>query len=70
MKRKSNWLQQLVSITNNGARAFAVGLTLEDNPYKDGYRNQNGPGGQLQRQRRLAWAEGWKKAAHASRNKP
>ncbi len=32
------------------------------NPYEGGYRNQNGVGGQFQRQRRLAWDRGWKLA--------
>ena len=55
----SKWLRQLVNIENKGYAAFSMGIPLKDNPYQTGYRNQNGTGGSLQRQRRDAWNRGW-----------
>lgn len=53
------WLKQIVLIQDKGYAAFREGKVEEDNPYKEGYRNQNGAGGQLQRQRREAWRRGF-----------
>lgn len=58
----NRWRQQLVSIQHKGYLAFQNGTPLDQNPYKEGYRNQNGPGGSLQRQRREAWRAGWEEA--------
>jgi hypothetical protein len=57
------WLQQIVTIENKGTDAFRQGKPLTANPYLGGYRNQNGAGGSVQRQRRAAWERGWKMAA-------
>ena len=56
------WLNQIVTIENKGFQAFLDGKLEKDCPYQSGYHNQNGDGGQLQRQRRLAWVRGWKLA--------
>lgn len=50
---------QIVEIENKGYRAYQAGEPLEACPYQGGYRNQNGPGGSVQRQRREAWRRGW-----------
>lgn len=64
MKRriKRSWNWQIHTIEVKGASAFAAGVPLTDNPYTTGYRNQNGPGGNLQRQRSQAWVRGWQNA--------
>lgn len=61
MPRKS-WLHQIVTIENKGYAAFESGALLTANPYMAGYHNQNGPGGAVQRQRRMAWIRGWENA--------
>lgn len=50
---------QLLNISMKGAMARIEGVSRDQNPYRDGYRNNQGPGGGLQRQRRAAWLEGW-----------
>lgn len=54
-----SWNLQICQIQDKGYKAFQDGIPLSDCPYKSGYRNQNGVGGQLQRQRREAWVRGW-----------
>lgn len=56
---RKNWLQQIATIECKGFKAFIAGIPLNENPYQAGYRNQNGPGGSVQRQRRDAWSRGW-----------
>lgn len=56
---KRSWLWQIVGIENKGYAAYEQGIPLENCPYQSGYRNQNGPGGSLQSQRRKAWRRGW-----------
>ena len=53
------WAKQLVTIYNRGADAYSDGKTLDDNPYRGGYRH----GGNIQRQRARYWADGWRHAA-------
>jgi hypothetical protein len=48
-----------VGISDKGAQAFRDGTPSTANPYAAGYRNQNGPGGNIQAARRQAWLEGW-----------
>jgi len=55
----NRWLLQIVRIQDKGFKAFYAGIPLDNNPYEDGYHNQNGPGGSVQRQRREAWKAGW-----------
>jgi len=50
---------QIVRIQEKGIDAFTAGLGIEANPYNCGYRNNQGNGGNLQRQRREAWLKGW-----------
>ena len=57
--RNSTWWQQLVTIYNRGRDAKTAGESRGCNPYKEGHRNQNGIGGNLQQQRRQAWYDGW-----------
>ena len=64
---RSSWLSQIVTIENKGYRARLYGALIEDCPYQSGYRNQNGPGGSLQRQRREAWLRGYKLAMRQER---
>lgn len=59
MTLHGRWAQQLVTIYNRGREARQAGEQWAANPYKGGYRNQNGPGGNLQQQRRQAWYDGW-----------
>jgi hypothetical protein len=54
MKRTRSWLNQILTIENKGYEAYLAGKATSDNPYQDGYRNINGPGGSLQKQRRDA----------------
>lgn len=63
--KKNNWLRQIVTIENKGYAAFKTGVSRDANPYTNGYRNQNGPGGNLQRSRAMAWNRGWEAAMHA-----
>lgn len=65
MTRRNNWIQQLVSITQKGYAAFEAGQPTSANPYQEGY---NGGGG-LQRQRRKAWADGWRLARRDQKEK-
>lgn len=58
----ARWLSQIVSIENKGFAAFEAGVPIESCPYQDGYHNQNGRGGSVQRQRRAAWRRGWELA--------
>jgi hypothetical protein len=58
MRQKNTWLMQLVAIYNHGREARSSGQARRS-PYRDGYRNQNGPGGSLQRQRDKAWLDGY-----------
>jgi len=60
--KRTNWKLQLCKIQDKGYQAFKDNIPLSENPYTLGYRNQNGNGGQLQRQRRIAWERGWKSA--------
>ena len=53
------WALQLTRIYAKGAEAYHNGKTLDDNPYASGY----GGGGNLQRQRRRYWADGWRSAS-------
>ena len=62
MARRVNWTQQIANIQDKGYAAFQAGIPLDANPYMQGYRNQNGSGGQVQRQRRQAWSRGWELA--------
>ena len=59
VRMSTRWASQLVTIYNKGADARRNGEPRGANPYKEGYRNSNGPGGNLQRQRRQAWYDGW-----------
>jgi ribosome modulation factor len=59
---RRSWLNQIVTIENKGYDAYLAGKATSDNPYWDGYRNNNGPGGSLQKQRRDAWERGWRNA--------
>ena len=56
---KRSWLNQILTIENKGYDAYMAGKPMTDNPYQDGYRNNQGNGGNLQRQRREAWETGW-----------
>jgi hypothetical protein len=58
MKKKNTWLWQLVTIYNRGRDARTNGQPRKS-PYREGHRNQNGPGGSLQRQRDKAWLDGY-----------
>lgn len=58
-RKRPDWKMQLVTIYNKGRQACAKGLGRTRCPYLSGYRNANGPGGSLQRQRREAWLDGW-----------
>ena len=58
-KMNTRWAQQLVTIYNRGIEARTNGEPRGANPYKEGHRNQNGCGGNLQQQRRQAWYDGW-----------
>jgi len=63
---RSSWNRQLVSIYSKGRQAFNDGVKLVDNPYSGGERSGTGiscPGGNLQRQRAMYWADGWRSAA-------
>ncbi len=62
MRRKSTWLMQMVTITQRGIDDFTAGVARDAGPYHEGHRNNQGPGGNLQRKRREAWLEGWKLA--------
>jgi ribosome modulation factor len=62
MRGRTSWIEQIHSIEVKGYRAFLAGQPLTACPYQDGYRNQNGVGGGLQRQRRDAWRRGWTSA--------
>jgi hypothetical protein len=55
----TRWARQILSIEQKGYAAFLDGKTPTANPYTDGYMNQNGKGGSVQRQRREAWRRGW-----------
>jgi len=61
----SRWAKQLVGIYAKGAKAYRDGKTLDDNPYRSGYRGHgcSANGGNLQRQRALYWADGWRNEA-------
>lgn len=56
---RRTWFHQIVTIENKGYDAFKAGVPLSGCPYQEGYRNQNGAGGSVQRQRRSAWRRGW-----------
>ena len=60
--KRASWLEQIVTIENKGFQAFLDGVPESENPYREGHRNQNGAGGQVQRQRRNAWWRGWELA--------
>ncbi len=60
--KQTNWNLQLCRIQDKGFQAFLDGIPSSENPYTQGYSNQNGPGGQLQRQRRQSWDRGWELA--------
>lgn len=68
MNSSSRWLRQIVGIENKGFAAFSAGIPKIENPYQDGYRNQNGAGGSVQRQRRDAWNRGWDQAKKQKTN--
>ena len=52
---RNAWNLQLVRIYNKGIQSYKDGIALTDNPYKTGLGN-------LQRQRRTYWKNGWIKA--------
>ena len=56
---RRSWNYQILKIEHKGRAAFHEGKPETANPYTTGYRNQNGPGGNLQRQRAQAWSRGW-----------
>lgn len=58
-RKRVSWNQQIVTIENKGYQAFLDGKPETDNPYQTGHCNQNGIGGQFQRQRSHAWARGF-----------
>lgn len=58
-KKRKSWNEQILTIENKGYQAFVDGVGADSNPYQEGYRNQNGCGGQLQQQRGKAWSRGW-----------
>jgi hypothetical protein len=49
----------LIRCYEKGMDARREGVPRSENPYRNGYRNNQGPGGGLQRQRYKAWNEGW-----------
>ncbi len=59
MRKKNNWALQICKIQDKGFLAGSRGEPRDANPYREGYSNQNGPGGQFQRQRRQSWDRGW-----------
>ncbi len=63
MRKATSWGLQICRIEDKGVFAGRQGLAKTSNPYLAGYRNQNGRGGGLQRQRRLAWDRGWERGA-------
>jgi len=70
MRKRKSWNEQICSIENKGYAAFKEGESIDSNPYVGGHRNQNGSGGQLQRQRGYAWSRGWRLAEAESQEKP
>ena len=63
MSRKGDtrWLMQLVKAYQRGIDARKEGLPRTVCPYMGGYRNNQGAGGGLQRQRRDEWYKGYDK---------
>jgi hypothetical protein len=56
-----------VSIFEKGMNAFNDGVPLSGNPYLGGYRGHGTcVGGNLQKQRREYWSDGWRRAAAES----
>jgi ribosome modulation factor len=51
----TKWAMQLTKIYTNGMKAFKGGVKIAENPYRTG-------SGNLQRQRRKYWADGWRQA--------
>ena len=58
-RKRISWTATIARIEHKGYAAYLAGQPEADNPYTKGYSNQNGPGGQFQRQRRHAWSRGW-----------
>jgi len=66
---KRNWNLHLLACQYRGIRDFAAGVAKDQCPYKTGHRGINGPGGNLQRQRRNYWRNGWEIASYEATSK-